>query len=136
MIVDIITIFPKMFDAVFNQSIIKRAQDKGLLKVNIHNLRDYSNIKGGKVDAPSFGGGPGMVFRPEPLFAAAESILGQKLYPRQNRDPKKRIVFFTPQGKILNQARVKKFLGDSRLILIAGHYEGIDQRVRDTIVDD
>jgi tRNA (guanine37-N1)-methyltransferase len=135
MIIDVITIFPKMFLPVIEETIIKRAQQKGLVKINLHNLRDYSPLSGKKVDAPSYGGG-GMVFRCEPLFLCVESILGYRVYPKEKKDPKKRIILFTPKGKVLNQKLIKKFLKYERLILIAPRYEGVDERVRKYLTEE
>ncbi len=136
MIIDVITIFPEMFRPVLEESIIKRAKEKGLVKITVHNLRDYSDIPHRKVDAPSFGGGPGMVLRPEPIFKAVESILGCEVYPSKKKNKKKRVVFFTPQGKILTQKIARKFLRYEQLLLIAGRYEGIDERIRRYVVDE
>jgi len=135
MIVDVVTIFPKMFSPVLGESMIKRAQDKGLVKINIHNLRDFAPSPHRKVDAPSYGGG-GMVFKPEPLFGAVESILGYKVYPKKKKDENKRIILLTPQGQTLNQKRVKKFLNFERLILLAPRYEGVDERIRKNLVEE
>ena len=123
MIIDVITIFPKMFSPVLDESIIKRARIKGLVKINLHNLRDYSDDRHKKIDAPSYGGG-GMVFRPEPCFKAVDDIVG---YSR-NRSLQ-RIILFSPQGKVLNQKRLKKFLNYERLVILAPRYEGVDERV-------
>jgi len=128
MIIDVITIFPKMFSPVLGESIIKRAQNKGLVKINLHDLRDYTSDPHQKIDAPSYGGG-GMVFGPQPLFLAVEAVLGYKVYPSQKKDPQKRIILFSPQGKKLDQKLVKKFLRYERLILLAPRYEGVDERV-------
>jgi len=135
MIIDIITIFPKMFSLVLNESIIKRAQEKGLVKINIHNLRDYSNDPHKKIDDASYGGG-GMVFRVEPLFLCVEKILGYRLYPKEKKDDTKRIILFSPQGKLLTQKLIKKFLNYNRLILIAPRYEGVDERVRKYLAEE
>ncbi len=134
MIIDVVTIFPKMFSPVLGESIIKRAQDKGLVKINIHNLRDFASEPHRKVDAPSYGGG-GMVFKPEPLFGAVESILGYEVYPKK-KDKNKRIILLTPQGKTLNQGKVKKFLNFERLILLAPRYEGVDERIRKNLAEE
>lgn len=134
MIIDIISIFPKMFSPVLGESMIKNAQKKGLIKINLHDLRDYADLPHKKVDAPTFGGGPGMVMRCEPIFKAVESILGSKQY-KSAKNPKKDVVFFTPQGKILSQKGIKKFLEKERLILLTGRYEGIDERIRTELVD-
>lgn len=128
MIIDIITIFPKMFASVLSESIIKRAQNKGLVRINIHDLRDYCLDSHKKVDSPSYGGG-GMVFSPQPLFSAAEKILGYNLYPKTKKDKSKRVVLFSPTGKTLTQKSVKKFFKYERLLLIAPRYEGVDNRV-------
>lgn len=121
MIIDVVTIFPKMFAPVINESIIKRAQNKGLVKINIHDLREFAAGRQKKVDAPSYGGG-GMVFKPEPVFKAIESIKGAK-----------RVILFSPRGKTLNQKRVKKFLNFDRLVLICPRYEGVDERIRKVV---
>ena len=135
MIIDIVTIFPKMFSPVLGESIISRAQDKGLVKINIHNLRDFVSGVHKKVDSPSCGGG-GMVFKSDPLFGAVESILGYKVYPKKKKDENKRIILLSPQGKTLKQKRVKKFLNFERLVLLAPRYEGVDQRIRDNLVEE
>ena len=124
--IDIVTIFPKMFAPVLNESIIKRAQNKGKLKIVIHDLRDYTRDKHRKVDDRPFGGGPGMVFRPEPVFEAVKSIKKQKA----------KIILLTPQGKRLDQRLAKKLSKYKHLILICGHYEGVDERVRKRLVTD
>jgi tRNA (guanine37-N1)-methyltransferase len=128
MIIDVLTIFPQMFQPVTEETIIKRAQQKGLIKINIHDLRAYSKDPHKKIDAPSYGGG-GMLFRPEPLFEAAEAILGYGLYPKQKDDKNKRIVLFSAQGTPLTQKLVKKFAKYERLLLLAPRYEGVDERV-------
>jgi len=128
MIIDVITIFPGMFSPVIDESIIKRARAKGLLKINLHDLRDYTDDPHKKIDAPAYGGG-GMVFKPEPVFGAVEKILGYKVHPKVKTDKNKRIVLLSPQGKRLNQQLLKKFLAFERLILIAPRYEGVDERV-------
>ncbi|MBU0877977.1 MAG: tRNA (guanosine(37)-N1)-methyltransferase TrmD [Candidatus Omnitrophica bacterium] len=135
MIIDVITIFPKMFSPVIKESIIKRAQNKGLVKINIHNLRDYSSCPHKKVDAPSYGGG-GMVFRMEPLSAALEAILKYKIYPKRNKDSTKRIILLSPKGKTLNQKVIKKFLNYERLIILAPRYEEVDERVKGYLIEE
>ena len=132
--IDIITIFPKMFAPILNESIIKRAQKKGLVKINIHDLRDYSQDRHRKIDDRPFGGGPGMVFRPEPIFCAIESINSKVKAPAYakasagRQSPK--VILLTPQGKRLEQKMAKRLSMCKHLILICGHYEGIDERVR------
>jgi len=136
MLIDVVTIFPKLIKPVASESIVKRAQAKGLVKIRIHNLRDYSSLSHKKVDAPSYGGGGGMVFRCEPVFKCIESILGYNISPRKKVDRAKRIIYFTPQGKKLDQKLVRKFLKYERLILLCGRYEGIDQRIRKYAVEE
>lgn len=123
--IDIITLFPGMFSGVFSNSIIKIALRNKLLKIRIHNLRDFTEDKHRKVDAPPYGGGAGMVLRCEPLFAAIKAV---------NREH--RVVLLSPQGKVFNQSLAKKFLKKKKILLICGHYEGIDERIRKSLVDD
>ncbi|UCB57200.1 MAG: tRNA (guanosine(37)-N1)-methyltransferase TrmD [Candidatus Omnitrophota bacterium] len=140
--IDVITIFPKMFSPVLNESIIKRAQAKGLLKIKIHNLRDYSKDKHRKIDDRPFGAGPGMVFQPEPIFRAVESIVHSSSFivHRKKRirktKSKTKIILLSPQGKKLNHKLTKKLSRYKHLILICGHYEGVDERVRQKLVTD
>ena len=135
MIIDIVTIFPKMFSPVMDESIIKRAQGKGLVKIHTHDLRDYSDNPHKKIDSSSYGGG-GMVFGPQALFDCVESLLGYSLYPKEKSYPAKRIILFSPKGKKLDQDRIKKFLEYERLILLAPRYEGVDERVRKYLAED
>ncbi|NPV25895.1 MAG: tRNA (guanosine(37)-N1)-methyltransferase TrmD [Firmicutes bacterium] len=127
--VDILTIFPEMFQGPFGASIIKRAQDKGLLKVNLINIRNFSQDRHGTVDDYPFGGGSGMVMKPEPIFAAVESVLD----PQR---PRPHIVLMSPQGILFNQAKAAGLAKLTHLIIICGHYEGIDERVREELVDE
>jgi tRNA (guanine37-N1)-methyltransferase len=114
--IDIITIFPGMFEPVLNKSIIKRAQAKGKVRIFIHNLRDYSLDKHKKVDDRPFGGGSGMVLNPEPIFRAVEKI---KL---KIKTQKPKVILLSPKGKKLNQRLVKNLSRHKHLILICGHY--------------
>lgn len=110
-----------------NESIIKRAKAKGLVKIRIHDLRRYSLDKHRKIDDRPFGGGPGIVFRPEPIFRAIAAIKAK---------PKSKVILLTPQGKKLDQRLAKRLSKTKHLILICGHYEGIDQRVRERLATD
>lgn len=132
MIIDIITIFPKMFEPVLNESIVKRAQSKGKVIIRVHNLRDYSLDKHRKVDDRPFGGGSGMVMRPEPIFRAIEKIRAKDKVLRT----KCKIILLTPQGKRLDQKLADKLAKYKHIILICGHYEGIDERVRQYLADE
>lgn len=124
--IDILTLFPKMFDGVLGESMIKRAQHKGKVSIKVHNLRDWSEDKHKKVDDKPFGGGPGMVIKPQPLFDAIDDL----------RSRSSRVVLLTPQGKTLDQAAAGKLSKYKHLILVCGHYEGIDERFMDKAVTD
>jgi tRNA (guanine37-N1)-methyltransferase len=127
--IDIISIFPKMFSAVLDESIIKRAQAKDKVKIFTHDLRDYTLDKHHKVDDRPFGGGSGMVLQVEPIFKAIQAI-------KKKIKGKAKVILMCPQGKPLSQAYAKKLSACRNLILICGHYEGIDERVRQYLVDE
>ncbi len=127
--IDIISIFPKMFSAVLDESIVKRAQAKAKVKIFTHDLRDYTLDKHRKVDDRPFGGGSGMVIQVEPIFRAIEAI-------KKKIKGKARVILLCPQGKRFSQAYAKKLSACRNLIFICGHYEGIDERVRDNLVDE
>jgi tRNA (guanine37-N1)-methyltransferase len=124
--IDIITIFPEIF-APLKASILKRAEDKGLIEINIHNLRDFTKDRHRKVDDAPYGGGRGMVLRCEPLFSAVEHV--------KKGNKRAKVVLTTPQGKLFTQDAAKKLSKEKGLIIICGHYEGIDERVS-SIVDE
>ncbi len=124
--IDIITIFPEVF-APLKASILKRAEDKGFIEINIHNLRDFTEDRHRKVDDAPYGGGRGMVLRCEPVFSAVEQV--------KKENKKAKIVLTTPQGKLFTQDAAKKLSKEKGLIIICGHYEGIDERVA-SIVDE
>ncbi len=128
--VDIITIFPKMFEPVLNESIMRRAQDKGKVKFYIHDLRDFTTDKHRKVDDRPFGGGSGMLMQPEPIFKAVEYIKSKS----KNKNTK--VILLCPQGEKLTQRIAKNISKDKHIILICGHYEGVDERVRQKLVDE
>ncbi len=117
---DIITIFPHIFDSYFKESLIKKALDKKLLKIQIHNLRDYSSDKRKRVDDRPYGGGPGMVLMIEPIFKALKKI--------KKKDS--RVILFTPRGKLFTQKKASQLKKYKQLVLICGRYEGVDERVR------
>ena len=122
---DVLTLFPEMY-APLKESIIKRAQENGKIEINIINIRDFSKDKHQKVDDTPYGGGAGMVIRQDVVYDAYKSL---------NND-KAKVIFLSPQGKTLNQAKVIELSKEENLILLCGHYEGIDQRVIDEIVDE
>lgn len=125
---DVLTLFPEMFDIV-KMSIIGRAIQNNILNLNLINFRDFSTDKQRHVDDTPYGGGAGMVIKPEPIHAAYESIINGLEY-------KPKVIYLSPQGKTLNQTIAKELAKENHLILICGHYEGIDQRVLDEIVDE
>lgn len=135
MVIDIITIFPDMFAPVLGESIIKRARQKGLVKINIHDLRKYTHDSHKTVDMASYGG-KGMVFMAEPFFCAVEDILGYQVYPVQKTDNSKKIILFSPQGKTLKQKMFKHWLNFERLILLVPRYEGVDERVQEYLAEE
>ena len=126
--VDIITIFPEMIEPVLNASILKRAVEAGALDVRVHDLRRFTKDKHGKVDDRPFGGGPGMVLMPQPLFDAVKAVRGRR------RNVK--VLYMCPGGSTLTQAKAKKLAKEKNLVIICGHYEGIDERVREHVVDE
>ena len=124
---DIITIFPAMFDPVFNESILKRAQENKKVQIRVHDLRAYSQDKHKKVDDRPFGGGPGMVMTPQPLFEAVKRVKGRR---------KAKVLLMCPGGTPFTQKKARSLARERNLILICGHYEGVDERVRQRIVDE
>lgn len=124
MIIDILTLFPSMFEGFINESIIKRAIDKEKVQINIHNIRDYSPFSNKQVDDYQFGGGSGMVLMCEPIFNAIEAI----------KKADSIVIMLTPSGKVYKQSEAVKLKEYKHLILLCGHYEGFDERIK-TIVD-
>ena len=122
---DVLTIFPEMFECL-NQSVIGRALEKELIDINLVNIRDFSNNKHKKVDDTPYGGGSGMVMMPDVVYRAFQSV----------RSDKAKVIYMSPQGKTLDQKKVEDLAKQEHLIIICGHYEGIDQRVLDKIVDE
>jgi len=127
--IDIISIFPGMFAPVLEESIIKRAQQKKKVEIYIHDLRDFTLDKHRKVDDRPFGGGSGMVMAAQPIFDAVKKIKSQV-------KKKSKVILLCPQGKTLQQAMAKKLSKEKHLIFICGHYEGIDERVRQSLADE
>ncbi|MBA3385752.1 MAG: tRNA (guanosine(37)-N1)-methyltransferase TrmD [Chthoniobacterales bacterium] len=123
--IDILTLFPEICRAPLGESIMKRAQESGALELRIHNLRDWTTDKHRMTDDAPFGGGQGMVMKPEPIFAAVESL--------QRNDSM--VILMTPQGRRFNQEIAAKFSSQQHLIIVCGHYEGIDHRVTEQLAD-
>ena len=122
---DVLTLFPEMFEPI-KQSVIGKAEEKKLIDINLINIRDFSKDKHKKVDDTPYGGGAGMVMKADVIYDAYKSI----------EDENAKVIYLSPQGKTLNQEKVEKLSKEEHLILICGHYEGIDQRVIDKIVDE
>jgi tRNA (guanine37-N1)-methyltransferase len=126
--IDVITIFPEMFASVFEFGIIHKARQAGTLELNCVDLREFATDRHRMVDDRPFGGGEGMVFKPEPLAAAIRSLRAQS--------PAARVVYLTPQGEVMNQERMRSLAKHEHLVVICGRYEGIDQRIVDLFVDE
>ncbi len=127
MVVDILTVVPEILDGPFNYSIIKKAKDKGLVEINVINLREYAINDYGQVDDYQYGGGAGMVLRVEPLYNAIKDLSGK-------RGGYDQIIYLTPDGETYNQKTANYLSTLDRILLICGHYKGIDQRIRDNLV--
>ena len=121
--IDVLTLFPEMFESPLNHSIVKRAQQSDLVKIVLSNIREFATDKYNKVDDKPYGGGPGMVMMCEPVFDCYENVVKQDQSPG-------RLILLTPQGEKFTQKKAQQLSGEERLILIAGHYEGFDERVR------
>jgi tRNA (guanine37-N1)-methyltransferase len=129
--IDILTLFPEICRAPLGESMMKRAQENKILDLQIHNLRDWTTDKHHVVDDAPFGGGQGMVMKAEPIFAAVETL---KANPKP-QDPKPKIILMSPAGRRFDQQMAKELSTESHLIIICGHYEGVDHRVIDHLVD-
>jgi len=124
--IDVLTLFPAMFTGPLDESIIKRGREAGLLDLQIHNLREYAHDRHKTVDDRPFGGGPGMLLKPEPIFEAVEHLSGESA----------RVVLLSPSGRLFTQAIAHELAHVKHLLLVTGHYEGFDERVRAHLADD
>jgi tRNA (guanine37-N1)-methyltransferase len=124
--IDVLTLFPAMFAGPLDESIVKRARDQGRVDLKIHNLRDWTHDRHKTVDDRPFGGGPGMLMKPEPLFEAVAGL----------RREKTRVILMSPAGRPFSQAVARELAQQTDLLLVTGHYEGFDERVRETLADD
>jgi len=124
--IDVLTLFPAMFAGPLDESIVKRARATGKLDCRTHNLRDWTHDRHRTVDDKPFGGGPGMLLKPEPIFEAVESLAGDAT----------RVVLLSPAGRLFNQSLARELARETHLLLICASYEGVDQRVVDSLVDD
>ena len=127
MSIHILTLFPAMFSGPFSESIVKRAVDQGLVEISIYNIRDYTSDKHHVVDDSPYGGGPGMVLKPEPIFKAVEAVIGETGMP---------VILLTPQGKLFSHRVAEELAQNEEMMLVCGHYEGVDERVREHLVTD
>ena len=133
--IDIISIFPEFFREIIDYGIVRRARAAGLVEVKAHDLRQWTNDKHHVVDDRPFGGGDGMVLKPEPLFAGVEALTGKS--GRDGFGPDTRVVLLSPQGKVLSQSLAKDLAESaSQIVLICGRYEGVDERVAEALVTD
>ena len=124
--IDVLTLFPGMFPGPLDESIIKRACESGRLRLGIHDLRDFTHDRHRTVDDRPFGGGPGMLMKPEPLFEAVEALRGEKT----------RVILTSPAGRPFRQEIAQELAGEEHLLLVCGSYEGFDERVRECLADD
>jgi len=122
--IDILTLFPEIFRGAFDESIVKRAREKGVVEIHLHNIRDYTHDRHRKADDRPFGGGPGMVLKPEPVFECVESIGASE----------GSLIYLTPQGQRFSQTKAEELSRRERLVLLCGHYEEIDERIRTVLV--
>ena len=127
--IDIVTLFPEMFTGVFGSSILKKAQEKEAVSIRVVNFREYSASKHGSVDDYPYGGGAGMVLAPQPIFDAVEQLTG-------TAETKPRVLLMCPQGERLTQRKAEALAEEEHLVLICGHYEGYDERIREHLVTD
>ncbi|MGG1599282.1 tRNA (guanosine(37)-N1)-methyltransferase TrmD [Paenibacillus naphthalenovorans] len=127
--IDVLTLFPEMFEGVFSSSILGKAQEKGLLQLGTVNFRDYANNKHNTVDDYPYGGGGGMVLKPEPIFTAVEELTS-------GLEQRPRIILMCPQGEPFTQRKAEELSREKHLIFICGHYEGYDERIREHLVTD
>ncbi|MED1949120.1 tRNA (guanosine(37)-N1)-methyltransferase TrmD [Brevibacillus centrosporus] len=125
--IDILTLFPEMFEGVLSSSILGKAREKEIVDFHVTNFRDFSESKHGTVDDTPYGGGGGMVLKPEPLFRAVESMAGEK---------KPRVILMCPQGVPYNQKLAEELAKEEHLVFVCGHYEGYDERIREHLVTD
>ena len=129
--IDILTLFPQIFEAPFDFGIFKRAIDNGLVSLHLHNIRDYAHDKHRTADDYPYGGGAGMVMKPEPIFEAVEAVKAD-----DKDEPEPPVILLTPQGRQFTQEVARELSRERRLVFICGHYEGIDERVREHLVTD
>lgn len=131
--IDILSLFPKMVEGPLNESMVRIAQDKNLLRINVHNIREWTNDRHRTADDKPFGGGSGMVMKIEPVYKALVELKDKTSRTHEDKKGDTRVILLTPQGKKLNQTTVKRLSRMERLIIICGHYEGVDERIRQLV---
>lgn len=124
--IDVLTLFPGMFSGPLDESIVKRAREAGILNLGIHNLRDWTHDRHKTVDDRPFGGGPGMLLKPEPIFEAVEQLAGEKT----------KVILLCPQGRKFDQNIARELANEEHVLLVCGSYEGFDERIREALADD
>ncbi len=134
--IDIFSIFPRMFESPFAESILKRAQERGLAAIRVHDIRAWAEGKHRQVDDAPFGGGPGMVMKPEPVFAAVTGVLGYGMDELERLRGEVRVVLLDPAGRRFDQDLARELAVEPHLALICGRYEGVDERVREHLATD
>ena len=134
MIFHVLTIFPEFFRGPFEHGVVARAAESGKVEIRIHNLRDWTADRHKTVDDRPFGGGEGMLLKPEPIFAAVETIFPERA--RDERDPRRRVVLLSAQGRKFDQAAARRLSGAAELLLICGRYEGVDERVAEHLAEE
>ncbi|XXM74494.1 tRNA (guanosine(37)-N1)-methyltransferase TrmD [Lysinibacillus sphaericus] len=127
--IDVLSLFPPMFTGIFGESILKKANEKQAVAYNVVNFREFADNKHGQVDDYPYGGGAGMVLKPQPIFDAVENLKGEK-------DTKPRVILMCPQGERYTQSKAEELAKEEHLIFICGHYEGYDERIREHVVTD
>ncbi|MDI7246330.1 MAG: tRNA (guanosine(37)-N1)-methyltransferase TrmD [Bacillota bacterium] len=125
--IDVLTIFPGMFSGPLSESIVARARERGLVEIHVHDIREFARDKHRVTDDYPFGGGAGMVMKPEPIFAAVEHVMSEA-------PGSARVILMSPQGRVFTQETAVRLAREQRLVLICGHYEGVDERVREALV--
>jgi tRNA (guanine37-N1)-methyltransferase len=134
---EVFTLLPEVFPSYLETSIIKRARERGLIHVRVHNIRDYTHDKHHMTDDTPYGGGGGMVMKPDPVFEAVESVLGLNAEPTPPKpEANVPIILLTPQGRVFNQSIAQELSQHPRIVLLCGRYEGIDERIREHLVTD
>lgn len=135
--IDVVTLFPRIFEVIFEESILRQAKEKGLVELHVWNLRDFATDRHRTVDDYPYGGGPGMILKPEPFFRAIERI--QEETPCDSKEEEKcsfKVIFMSPQGVQYNQAMAETLSKEPHLVFLCGHYRGVDERVIEALVDE